>query len=611
MFKIKTSLSFIPLILSVSLISGASAEISTVGLIDYFDPNSGLVTNEGGQVSAWTNLADSTRSVTAVSEATSVVVGPNGSTLIRFDSAESQGHLAYPSPGDDTMSGGYTIFVVAELDPLSSNPFPRAHTSNTDSHAVFYRNDNGRIDVKANPLGGPSRPGSAFDGGLTILTARLSPERQELFFNGNLVSSSNVSIGDYDISNGEFRIGNSWKGRIGHVLVYDSSPTLKQLGQTGESLAESYGLSWNPGVLNPFNRLEISTENTYINEGEMEVLTIPYVNSDTVGNLIVESPVAIEGPDAAYFTVDFFDSLLTPGTSGEIRVAFDPTLPNGGPRSYQATLRILSNDTGNPMTEVSLEVNSYLAGLTYNQNPQMALDLAGYSTNASYVRPGLSPESRGMARVKGAGDPVGGGPDTLYQGAQTPDGFSDWQLDFQFSPVDLASWSDRSGGSQPNGLVADRSFQMAVLATDFSGSQYGGNEMAATLINLAYLPAGGGETVGSEGFYLYDGTAWVHVPGLGTVQGSIDIDSDDDASNGVGDGILNPADGDTVNAYRVLVTGQGFGEGEASFGIRLSGGELTVPREVAGLTVFHALDGDSSTPAGYMFIQLLGRRCLL
>lgn len=47
------------------------------------------------------------------------------------------------------------------------------------------------------------------------------------------------------------KFGNSWVGRIGDVLVYDSSASVNDLGQTGQALAERYGLTWDNSVLVP------------------------------------------------------------------------------------------------------------------------------------------------------------------------------------------------------------------------------------------------------------------------------------------------------------------------------------------------------------------------
>ncbi|YCM44387.1 lamin tail domain-containing protein [Verrucomicrobiaceae bacterium 227] len=237
--------------ISLSASHPAEAEISTVGLLDHFDPNQGVTTNGAGQVSGWTNLAAAARSVTQVSTATSVVTGPGGGSMIRFHSSDGAGHLSYGSPGDAAMSGGYTIFAVVDLETGTGNGFPRVHASESDSHSVFFRNSSNAIEFKANPLVSPSRPTSGYDGSMTVLTARVTTTSQELYFNGTLVDSSAVNIADYDLSGGQFRIGNSWVGRIGHVLVYDGSATVNDLGQTGAWLASAYGLAWDGRLLDP------------------------------------------------------------------------------------------------------------------------------------------------------------------------------------------------------------------------------------------------------------------------------------------------------------------------------------------------------------------------
>jgi len=140
--------------------------------------------------------------------------------------------------------------------PINTNVLPtrtfsaiellRAHSSDTDSHSLFYRNSADQIQVKADGTPDAVRPVLAFNGSLTILTARLTPTAQELYLNGTLVSSAATAVSDYNLSIGDFWIGNSWFGRIGDVLVYDATPSVNNLGDTGAALAGSYGLTWDP-----------------------------------------------------------------------------------------------------------------------------------------------------------------------------------------------------------------------------------------------------------------------------------------------------------------------------------------------------------------------------
>ncbi|YCM44386.1 LamG-like jellyroll fold domain-containing protein [Verrucomicrobiaceae bacterium 227] len=249
--KIISRIHFLPIALITSVLPAHSyAAVSLVGILDHFDPNLGVTTGDAGEVTGWANQADGSRNASASTTTTTVAAGPNG-TMLNFNSGQDTGQLRYTSPSDAAMSDGFTIFAVVSLDVSSTNPFPRAHTSNTDSHALFYRNSDDRIDVKANPIASPDRPVSNWDGELTILTARVTPTSQELYFNGTLVDSNSIQIGDYQLSDGDFWIGNSWKGLIGDILVYDDSPTDADLGQTGASLAQSYGLSWDHSALVP------------------------------------------------------------------------------------------------------------------------------------------------------------------------------------------------------------------------------------------------------------------------------------------------------------------------------------------------------------------------
>ena len=235
-------------LLAVLISTSARAAISMTGLLDHFDPEAGVTTDPvGGHVTGWVNQADNTRNATnTTTTVTTTTVG--GHAMLNFNSGSNVGHLAYDSPGDASMSSGYTIFAVVGLNTGTGISFPRAHTSDTDTHALFYRNSTNRIEFKDNPA---ARPQDGYDGSLTILTVRATPTAQELFFNGTLASSTNSVVADYQLSDNEFRIGNSWVGHIGDVLVYNNAPTNADLGRTGSTLAQEYGLTWDNTILVP------------------------------------------------------------------------------------------------------------------------------------------------------------------------------------------------------------------------------------------------------------------------------------------------------------------------------------------------------------------------
>lgn len=238
------------LVLALTTLTGVGAvEISSQGLLDHFDPDSGLETNGKGQVTRWLNQADPDRSVKDLSTSTSVVAGPKGK-MIRFDSPADSGHLAYQPPGNGILSKGYTIFTVVDLDP-SENAFSRIHSNSSDTHSIFFHRKTGDMEVKIDQ-GGKARArrgyvsffGPLINPRIGIITVRLTPESQELYFDGVLVDTAEAKIDSYNSGGAAFRIGNSVVGRIGHVLTYDSSATPDQLNKTGAALAEHYGLSW-------------------------------------------------------------------------------------------------------------------------------------------------------------------------------------------------------------------------------------------------------------------------------------------------------------------------------------------------------------------------------
>ncbi|MCH8476318.1 MAG: formylglycine-generating enzyme family protein [Wenzhouxiangella sp.] len=224
--------------------------VSQNGLVDWFNPDHGLVLDGDGRVSEWTNLADASRS-TGGSAAATTVATVNGRRMIRFNSPADGGHLQYASPGSQSLAAGYTVFVVFRLNqPIAGgNDFPRLWRGADDSHAFFLRRTTAEVEIKANPLAVAARPRRPYDfgndiGDIVILTARLTSTRQELYFNGMMVDSSDVPIAAYTIDNNLFQIGNSVRGDIADVLVFDHTADHDDLDMTGLALAEAYGAAW-------------------------------------------------------------------------------------------------------------------------------------------------------------------------------------------------------------------------------------------------------------------------------------------------------------------------------------------------------------------------------
>jgi hypothetical protein len=268
-----------------------------------------------------------------------------------------------------------------------------------------------------------------------------------------------------------------------------------------------------------------------------------------------------------------------------------------------------SNDLVLPLNSTTIANQALL-----NQNPLMAGSLSGWSGNAAFVTPGIAPGSPGMARVRGKGDPAGTVQGSLYQTA-VPNGFSDFQFITYFTPIDVANfvkYADPEGVlnvTGPEGRFTDRTFQWVLLGSDDSPPNpvFGATQAANTLINLAYLPDGD-STGGTPDFYVFDGVAdsWV-ATGIGAIAGSVDNDTDGNALNGVGDGLLNTAVDplDVINVYKLVVTGTGLGTPSASYNVsvtKVSGPDTFTSGSASSLTRFHGLDGTANTATGHAFI---------
>jgi formylglycine-generating enzyme required for sulfatase activity len=224
--------------------------VSQDGLVDWFNPDHGLFLDSDGRVVQWTNQATGSRS-TGGSAAATTAVAVDGRRMIRFNSPNEGGHLEYPSPGAQSLAEGYTVFVVFRLnEPLAGgHAFPRFWRGADDTHAFFFRRSEGEVEVKADPLAVAARPSHPFAAGydtgdIAILTARLTPTSQQLYFNGVMVAGSESPIAAYTIDDSLFQIGNSVTGDIGDVLVYDHSANFEDLDVTGLALAAAYATTW-------------------------------------------------------------------------------------------------------------------------------------------------------------------------------------------------------------------------------------------------------------------------------------------------------------------------------------------------------------------------------
>ena len=240
----------------------AAPVVSTHGLIDWFDPGVGLTLDATGYVTAWANQG-SGNAITGPLQQTSLVAGPNDTNMIRFDLGNHQAGLRYNPSGH--LTDGYTIFAAVRVnDPIANwNDFQRFVRTADDQQVLFARKANpaGDTQIIAYPITQPgaNRPtylytdgyalgdGEGGLGDLAILTARLEQDRQTLYFNGTPVAERTVSATvPYNVGASQWEIGNSVKGDIGNVLIYDNSLTDAGFDMTGMALAAHYGVAWQP-----------------------------------------------------------------------------------------------------------------------------------------------------------------------------------------------------------------------------------------------------------------------------------------------------------------------------------------------------------------------------
>lgn len=240
--------------------TAAHGAVVTTGLVDWFNPADGVTTDVNGHVTSWANQVAGSNN-TGADTHTSLVSGPNGTTLINFNEPNQTSATHTAGNGlrynkTDTsptsqFASGYTYFVVFRLDNALSNTFYRLFTGSNDGWGLFLRTSSGDAEVKMSGSD-PSRPTDSYLGSspsytlgdLAILTVHLTTTSQELYFNGTLVSSTSNSFSSFALSSA-IDIGNGVKGDIGQVLLYNNSVTLADIDQTGLQLASDYGVTWN------------------------------------------------------------------------------------------------------------------------------------------------------------------------------------------------------------------------------------------------------------------------------------------------------------------------------------------------------------------------------
>ncbi len=164
---------------------------------------------------------------------------------------------------------------------------------------------------------------------------------------------SQFSIGSLRPDNG----AEGWVGLIDNAFLYNTTLTSAQLnfmrdGGSGAILGSSGD---DPDLV--FTRDLAFGELT---SRDAVTRSIAVQNGGRSNALTVTS-VVVEGPDAAFYTVDAFPASLDPGANGTIDITLDP---RGQVGEFTANLRLETNDTSQPITNVNLRALTPSTGET-------------------------------------------------------------------------------------------------------------------------------------------------------------------------------------------------------------------------------------------------------
>lgn len=333
--------------------------------------------------------------------------------------------------------------------------------------------------------------------------------------------------------------------------------------------------------------------------------TLRYTNDGASGTVTVQAVTVTNTTGTAFSTGTISPALpatLAVGQSIDIPIVASSATAGSFTGSVFIDTDLNPQDKTLPLT-----ASFYQSGQLFGANASMAANPNSWDGASTWVTPGLLGISAdGMVRVRGNGDPLQPLVRSSHgQATVVPNNLPDWCLDFRFSPVASARFADYVGQAADGGF-ADRTFQLVVQSTDaLPVPNFTSTLDDNTILNIAYLPDGN-VSGGVAGFYQFSGGAWqlIDFNGDGSalvLDGSTDVDTDANLSNGVGDGVLNAASGDTVNAYRMTLRGTGFGTPSASWSITLTGpGGLN--KTATGLTGFHNQNPTSALPASFAFV---------
>ncbi len=333
---------------------------------------------------------------------------------------------------------------------------------------------------------------------------------------------------------------------------------------------------------------------------ETAVRTVRFINIGPTQDVQVNSVTAPAGFTITDVAKNGTGGQTTPFTlavNDSIEVSVKAQSALTGPDALSGTVTI---DTDQDTQDQALAATAVILARNdlMNRNPAF---LTGGGTATDWlggharVTPGLTPGSGNAVRIFGQGDP---GSTTIGRAAQVgtlPDGAPDFESVFVFTPVsDFTPYV----GAGASGDFADRGMQYLLYSTDSTvgtGTLITDLDVGNILVNLAYMPDGV-EAGGIPGFYVFDGTSgeW-QLAVAKTLAGSTDTDLD---------GILDPAAGDSVEAYRVAIRGIGFGSPGASYDITVSTmgpAGLTGTMNSGPVTSWHGVSGETATVAAHSF----------
>jgi hypothetical protein len=460
--------------------------------------------------------------------------------------------------------------------------------SGVKSHLIIGRITNNAtgddtVDVWLDPANGGDPTGTP---PTLTYTGNLLPSAglTSIGFRGTRSTAPAPTGGPYT-SGGHFALDHVRMSDNGNALAFVTGnvPVDPKLVIAPDSPSSSFNFRGVYGSGSPISSEPLTVK--FRNDGANESITI---NSVALASSPANNPFTIVSAPPAGYT-------LAPGETAEVTVVAS----SGTFETNFTNSLIVSTDHPEQDKSINVAATFFSGGSRINRNPNFDLNVDSwisdnyvYNTPPVRVTPGFI-GSAAMVRMKGVGDPnttTNTAPDNLSQ--TVLNGAKDWEFTFFFSPRDSSVFSSYAGRDPE---PTDRTFQVVIQSDNLSPSPATGTEGKftnqtngdAAMINLAYLPSGGG-------LAAFNGSNWVPL-GLPALEGSIDTDNN---------GSLNPtgANSDTVNYYLVRVKGTGFGTSLAKYSVSVSQPNSTLTQASASdLSIWSNTSGQSHTPGAYTF----------